>query len=68
MNARERDLSRLLSAVAMRAGARLVELRKTGGNHVRARFDRGGPMFISSTPNDVRAIKNAAAMAKRVLR
>ena len=68
MNARDRDLSRPSSAVAMRAGARLVELRKTGGNHVRARFDRGGPMFISSTPSDVRAIKNTAAMAKRVLR
>ena len=53
MNARDRDLSRLLSAVAMRAGARLVELRKTGGNHVRARFDRGGPMATfarSKTP------------------
>jgi hypothetical protein len=57
MNARDRDLSRLLSAVAMRAGARLVELRKTGGSHVRARFDRGGAMFNSSTPSDVREIK-----------
>ena len=68
MTKRDRDLNRLLLAVAMRAGARLVELRKTGGNHVRARFDRGGPMFISSAPSDVRAIKNTAAMVRRVLR
>jgi hypothetical protein len=68
MNARDRDLSRLLSAVAMRAGERLVELRKTGGDRAQARFDRGRPMFITSTPSDVRAIKNTAAMAKRVLR
>ena len=57
MNVRGRDLSRLLSAIAAEANARLIELRKTNGGHVRASFDRGGPMFISSTPSDVRAIK-----------
>ena len=66
MNVRGRDLSRLLSAIAAEANARLIELRKTNGGHVRASFDRGGPMFISSTPSDVRAIKNTAAMARRV--
>jgi hypothetical protein len=65
MNTRARDLNRLLLAIAAEAGARLVEIRS---GHVRASFDRGGPMFISSTPSDVRAIKNTAATARRVLR
>jgi hypothetical protein len=34
-----------------------------------ARFDRGGPLFLSATPSDnVRTIKNDAAQAKRLLR
>jgi hypothetical protein len=68
VNRRARNLELLLATIALQNEARLVELRKTNGGHVRARFDRGGPMFISSTPSDVRAIKNAAAIAKRVPR
>jgi hypothetical protein len=64
----ERDLRRLLMVVAAQSGARLVELRTTGGSHIRASFDRGGPLFTSSTPGDVRTIKNFKARAKRVLR
>ena len=62
------DLERLFATLALQANAKLVEIRKTNGGHIRARFDRGGPMFNSSKPSDVRAIKNTAAMAKRVLR
>ena len=66
---RERDLQRLLSAIAEQANARLVEIRKTNGGHVRARFDRGGPLFLSATPSDnVRTIKNDAAQARLLLR
>lgn len=36
-----RDLERLLAVIARQADARLVELRKTNGGHVRASFDRG---------------------------
>ena len=43
MTRRDRDLNRLLAAIARQADAKLVELRKTNGGHVRARFDRGGP-------------------------
>jgi hypothetical protein len=69
MNARDRDLSRLLSAIAAEAGARLVGIRKTNGGHIRASFDRGGPLFLAATPSDnARALKNDAAQAKRLLR
>jgi hypothetical protein len=68
MNARDRDLSRLLSAIAAEAGARLVEIRKTNGGHVKARFDRGEILFISSTPGDYRDHQNTKSQAKRVLR
>ena len=68
MTKRERELEKILSAVAERANARLVEVRKTNGGHVRARFDRGGILFLSSTPSDIRTTKNGAAQAKRLLR
>jgi hypothetical protein len=64
---RQRDLQRLLSAIAAQADARIVEIKKTNGGHIRASFDRGPPLFISSTPSDVRSIKNTAAMVRRVL-
>ena len=69
MSRRERDLQRLLSAIAEQANARLIEIRKTNGGHVRARFDRGGPLFLAATPSDnVRALKNDVAQAKQLLR
>jgi hypothetical protein len=64
----DRDLERLLATLALQANAKLVEIRKTNGGHIRPSFDRGGPMFISSTPSDVRSIKNTLADAKRKLR
>jgi hypothetical protein len=63
---RDRELHQILSQIGEPANAKLVEIRKTNGGHVRASFDRGGPMFIS--PSDVRAIKNTAATARRVSR
>jgi hypothetical protein len=68
MNRRIRDLERLLAMIALQNAARPVEIRKTSGGHIRASFDRGSALFISSTPSDVRSIKNTAAMARRGLR
>jgi hypothetical protein len=68
MTKRERELYQLLSQIAERANARLIEIRKTNGGHVRARFDRGGLLFLSSTPPDIRATQNDAAQARRLLR
>ena len=68
MTRRERDLRRLLTVLPERANARLVEIRNANGGHVRAGFDRGAPLFASSTPNDCRSIKNFTAQARRALR
>jgi hypothetical protein len=69
MTKRERELCQLLSQIAERGNARLIEIRKTNGGHVRARFDRGGPLLLSAPPSDnVRTIKNDAAQARRLLR
>ena len=65
MTKRDRELSQVLSAVANQAGARLIELKKTGGGHVRARFDREAPIFTSSTPGDWRSVKNFRSQVKR---
>jgi hypothetical protein len=66
MTKRTRDLERLLATIALRTNG--VEIRKTNGGHIRARFDRGRPLFLSSTPSDIRTIKNDAAVARRALR
>jgi hypothetical protein len=63
-----RDLERLLATLALKANAKLVEIRKTHGGHIGARFDRGGLLFMSSTPSDVRSIRNFRAQVKRALR
>jgi hypothetical protein len=68
MTKHERELEKLLAAIAQQADARLVELRKTNGGHVRASFDRGGSLFMSPTPSDIRSIKNFRAQARRALR
>jgi hypothetical protein len=54
MNARDRDLSRLLSAIAAEANSKLLLIQRTGSGHLKARFDRGGPVFISGMPSDYR--------------
>jgi hypothetical protein len=68
MTKRERELCQLLSQIAERGDARSIEIRKTDGGHIPARFDRGRPLFLSSTPSDIRTIKNDAAVARRALR
>jgi hypothetical protein len=68
MTKHQRGLKRLLNTIAEQTNTKLIQLRKTNGGHLQARFDRGGPLFMASTPSDVRAIKNTAAMARRVLR
>ena len=68
MTRRERGLRQLLTVVAERANARLVEIRKANGGHVQDSFDRGGPLFANSTPSDYRSIKNFTAQARRALR
>jgi hypothetical protein len=68
MRRRERELRRLLIALAERTNAHLVALEQTNGGHIRARFDRGGPIFASATPSDARSDKNLTAQAKRMLR
>lgn len=52
MTKRNRDLRQLLQYVATQANARLFEIRHTNGGHLCALFDRGKPVFISSTPSD----------------
>lgn len=69
MTRRYRDLHRLLEHVAAEAGARLLELRQTNGNHLRARFDRGTLVYISGTPSDRRfADRQVVADVGRQLR
>lgn len=64
----ERELKRALADVALRDGARLVEIKRTGGGHYSGLFDNGRIVFTSSTPSDWRAIRNLKAQAKRALR
>lgn len=69
MNARDRDLSRLLSAVAAEAGARLVAIKQTRHGHRKVRFqDRAGGNVIviaGGTPSDVAAVNSEAGCARR---
>ena len=70
MNHCDRELSQLLSAIADRAGARLIAVQCTGSGHRKAVFIKGGhPRFIiaGSTPGDRRDRHNTAAVARRVL-
>ena len=63
-----REIEKLLTVLSDEANAKLVELQKTNGGHVKARFDRGGLLFTSSTPSDWRTTRNLKAQAKRALR
>jgi hypothetical protein len=53
MNRRDRELIRLLSAIAEETNARLLEVQKTNGS-------QGGPPFTGSTSSDYPSIKNFA--------
>jgi hypothetical protein len=66
MTKRTRDLDRLLATIALQTNG--VEIRKTNGGHIRARFDRGLLIFIGSTPSDWRTTRNLRAQAKMALR
>jgi hypothetical protein len=68
MTKHTRDLERLLAVIARQADARLVELRKTSGNHVQAKFDRWPQLDAGSPPGDWRAAKNFRSQVKRALR
>jgi hypothetical protein len=68
MTKRWREIEKLLTVIAEQADANLLELKPTRGGHVRARFDRGGPVFVAATPSDWRAIRNIEALARRALR
>ena len=56
MTKHTRDLDRLLATIALQTNG--VEIRKTNGGHIRARFDRGPLIFAGSTPNDWRTTRN----------
>jgi hypothetical protein len=64
----DRELKRLLSEVARDAGARLVGIQTTRGNHRRVRFDNGVEMVVGSTISDWRGKWNIRSQARRLLR
>jgi hypothetical protein len=68
MTKHTRELESLLATIALQTDGRLVEIRKTNGRHIRARFDRGPLIFTRSTPSDWRTTRNLRAQAKRALR
>jgi hypothetical protein len=71
MNARDRDLSRLLSAVATQAQARLVAIQTTGSGHKRVLLARGNrtiAVICPFTRSDKRSMLNTQAHARRLLR
>ena len=47
MNRRTRDLERLLAMIALQNEARLVEIRKTNGGHMKGSFEEGAPISIA---------------------
>jgi hypothetical protein len=67
-----RDAERMLSVIAAEAGARLVGIETTGGDHYRVRFLMAGGgvvhITIANTPSDHRSRLNARAYARRLLR
>jgi hypothetical protein len=68
MTKHQRSLKRLLTTIAEQTNTKLIQLRKTNGGHLQARFDRGPLLFTGSTPGDNRAIHNFRAQVKRALR
>jgi hypothetical protein len=66
---RNRDLNRLLSAIA-RVEARLIAIETTGSGHKRALIARGDRTVsvCPSTPSDRRSMLNTQADARRMLR
>ena len=72
MNAHDRNLQRMLSAIAAEAGGRLVAIQTTGGGHRKVTLlDRNGVvinLIAAGTPSDHRDRHNTRAQARRVLR
>ena len=71
MRRHEREVRRILAAIAEESEARLVGIEYTGRTHLRAVFVRGrviATITIPNSPSDVRAYKNIVADARRVLR
>jgi hypothetical protein len=70
MNARARDLNRLLSAIAVKAEARLIAIETTGSGHKKALLARGDctvALICPSTPSDRRSMLNTQADVRRLL-
>jgi hypothetical protein len=71
MRRHERDVRRLLAAIADESGGKLVKVDFTGRAHLRATFVRGrvtAIMTFGSTPSDWRTFRNIAADTRRALR
>jgi hypothetical protein len=70
MRKHEREVRRILAAIAEENEAMLVRIEYTGRTHLRAVFVKGrvtATITIPNSPSDVRAYRNIVADAKRVL-
>ena len=67
MRRRERELRRALVVLAEKANASLLELRTTNGGHYVARFSKGGPLYVASTPSSS-GLWETKSQARRILR
>jgi hypothetical protein len=68
MRKHEREIRRVLAAIAEENEAKLVGIEYTGRTHLRATFVRGGvtaTITFGNTPSDWRTFRNVAADAKR---
>jgi hypothetical protein len=71
MRRHEREVRRILAAIAEENEARLIRTEYTGRTHLRAVFVKGqviATITIPNSPSDVRAYRNIVADARRVLR
>jgi hypothetical protein len=71
MRRHEREVRRILAAIAEENEARLVGLKYTGRSHLRALFVKGrvtATITLSNSPSDFRTYRYVVADAKRVLR
>jgi hypothetical protein len=67
----EREVRRILAAIAEENEATLIRIEYTGRTHLRAVFVKGrvtATITLPNSPGDVRAYRNIVAGAKRVLR
>lgn len=67
MTKRERELKHELMVLAEKQHERLLELKLTPGGHYVARFSRGGPLYVASTPSSS-GLWETKSQARRILR